>query len=162
LLDDRLRQALRVGQREASRLSVLLVDLDGFKRVNDTFGDRTGDEVLRLIGPRIKRVLRESDTVARYGGDEFVVLLPHVDSDGAQMVARKILGSLRRPFRVTQSPIYLWASVGIAVWPDHAQDPTTLLEQADGAMYMSKRREGGYTVSGGAHVFLPALHPVLG
>lgn len=146
LLEDRLQRALIHAQRAHDPVAVLLLDLDGFKNVNDTFGHEAGDAILREIAPRVHRVLRESDTVARLGGDEFVIVLPGADRASAELVARKILRSLRQPFRARGQLVSVWASIGIGLFPEHGGDALNLLRCADTAMYMSKRQEGGYTV----------------
>lgn len=146
LLRDRLQQAITKCQRDNTPLAVLLMDLDGFKSVNDTHGHTIGDELLAQIGPRIQHLLRESDTVARLGGDEFVVLLQGVDADGAVLVARKILHSQRRPFRVAGHRLTVWSSIGIAVYPEDGDEGDALLRSADDAMYVAKQHEGGFAV----------------
>jgi diguanylate cyclase (GGDEF)-like protein len=144
LLEDRFRQALATAERDGTPLAVLMIDLDGFKAVNDAYGHHAGDEILRQLGPRLHRALRESDTMARVGGDEFVALLPRVDAHGAALVARKILRVLRRPFAVRQESVTIWASIGIAVYPEHGRTAAALWEHADTAMYECKGCEGGY------------------
>lgn len=146
LLENRMKHAVAIGQRGGSVFSVLMIDLDGFKAVNDSFGHAAGDELLREIGPRLRQVLRESDTVARLGGDEFVVLLQGVDEAAAIVVARKILHALRPGFALSADSAGIRASIGIAVYPRHGNDPAVLLRHADEAMYAAKRQEGGFAV----------------
>jgi diguanylate cyclase (GGDEF)-like protein len=147
LLRDRLQHAVAIAHRDRASLAVLLLDLDDFKSINDTFGHRTGDAVLAQVATRLRRPLRESDTIARLGGDEFVILLLGVDVHGAAEVARKLLRALRRPYLVGNVSRSLWASIGIALYPDDARSPAELLEQADEAMYRVKQRDGGYELS---------------
>jgi diguanylate cyclase (GGDEF)-like protein len=156
LLRDRLQQALAAAHRDRHPVALLLLDLDAFKAVNDTFGHRSGDALLRQVGSRLRRPLRQSDTVARLGGDEFVIILPDVGQAGAIQVARKLLRGLRRPFDLGDRSTGMWASIGIAVYPEDGASPAELLEQADAAMYRAKRREGGYALASTAQTPLPA------
>ena len=146
LLNDRLRQALAHARRDQGHVALLLMDLDRFKEVNDSFGHHAGDEVLRQIGPRLAAPLRESDTVARLGGDEFAVLLPGADVAAARDVAGRILRALARPVVVEGQTLDVGASIGIAVAPDHSDDPDALLQHADSAMYAAKRALGSFAV----------------
>jgi diguanylate cyclase (GGDEF)-like protein len=122
-----------------------LLDLDGFKEVNDSVGHAGGDLLLSEIAPRLRAILRESDTVARLGGDEFVVLLPSDGLAGAEVVAQKILAALELPFVIEGRALYVGGSIGIAAHPDHGLDPETLLHRADLAMYAAKQDRGAYT-----------------
>ena len=144
LMFDRLQGAITLAQRRATRLAVLFVDLDGFKRINDTLGHAVGDEVLQLATQRFQAVVRESDTVSRHSGDEFLVLLAEISqgSDAAQ-VAAKMLSSLAEPAGVGPHSVLLSASVGIAIYPEDGTDPATLIGRADAAMYRAKRRGPG-------------------
>ncbi len=146
LMFDRLQGAIALAQRRSTRLAVLFVDLDGFKAVNDALGHAVGDEVLRLATQRFQAAVRESDTVSRHSGDEFLVLLAEISqgSDAAQ-VAAKMLSSLAEPACIGPHPVHLSASVGIAVYPEDGTDPATLIGRADIAMYRAKRRgRGGF------------------
>jgi diguanylate cyclase (GGDEF)-like protein len=145
LLEDRLNQALHAASRQSTSLSLLLLDLDGFKEVNDSLGHAGGDVLLSEIGPRLRHILRESDTVARLGGDEFVVLLPSVNLADASIVAEKILATLEQPFVVEGRALYVGGSIGIVAYPEHGRDAETLLRRADSAMYAAKRDRGTYT-----------------
>jgi diguanylate cyclase (GGDEF)-like protein len=120
------------------RLAVLVVDLDDFKTVNDSLGHHYGDELLRLVAPRLRQVVRGEDTVARLGGDEFGVLLAGADAARATQVAERLRAGLRRPFRLGPRVQTVSASVGIAVAPDDGQEPVELLQHADLAMYEAK------------------------
>ena len=114
LFYDRLNQALLQGRRESRPFSLLLLDLNRFKEVNDTFGHHYGDLLLRQIGPRLRRCLRQSDTLARMGGDEFAILLPNTHARGAHSTARKILKTLEMPFTLRETTVEVGASIGIA------------------------------------------------
>ncbi|MGP0053617.1 MAG: putative bifunctional diguanylate cyclase/phosphodiesterase [Solirubrobacteraceae bacterium] len=128
-----------------SRLSVLIVDLDNFKQLNDTLGHAAGDSLLCLIGPRLKRALRATDTVARLAGDDFAILLdPEPNEDGIVRVAEKVLRALCEPFEVRGLALRITASVGIASFPTHAQDADELLQRASIAMYHAKLARTGY------------------
>jgi len=136
---DRTDQALRAGRRNGARTAVLLFDLDRFKEINDTLGHRYGDEVLRQVGPRVRPLLRESDTFARLGGDEFCVLLPEVaDLSAAADVAARISEALVEPFTVDGVQLTVEASCGITMAPDHGESAETLIQRADVAMYAAK------------------------
>jgi diguanylate cyclase (GGDEF)-like protein len=139
LLHDRLEQALLAGKRHRRPVALLLMDLDRFKEINDTFGHQYGDLVLEQVGRRLHGALRQSDTVARLGGDEFAVVLPNTDERGAVHAAEKVVDVLSEPFTVECHSLQIEASVGIALAPAHSSDRTTLLRQADVAMYVAKR-----------------------
>ena len=143
LLLDRAEQAVAAARRDASSAALLLLDLDRFKDVNDTFGHATGDDVLCRIGPRLRAELRETDTVARLGGDEFAVVLPEADAAHAREVADRLLRSLVAPLTVEGHSVDVVASVGIALYPDHTEDAAGLLRCADIAMYVAKARGSG-------------------
>jgi len=146
LLLDRLAQALLAGARGRAPLALLLLDLDGFKEVNDTFGHHIGDALLRQVGLLLQGALRASDTVARLGGDEFAVLLLNDDRSGAEEAARKIGAALAAPVVVDGQALYVDASIGVALYPAHGDDDATLLRHADVAMYAAKRARRGYAV----------------
>jgi len=146
LLHDRLGQALLVARREGTPLALLLLDLDRFKEVNDTFGHHVGDALLVEVAARVHGVLRASDTVARLGGDEFAALLPGDDAAGAGRAASSILAALDAPTTVEDHALQLAGSIGIALYPAHGADAATLLRQADIAMYVAKRTHSGHVV----------------
>jgi diguanylate cyclase (GGDEF)-like protein/PAS domain S-box-containing protein len=140
LLDDRLRQAVLLAQRRDRRVALMLVDLDRFKQVNDALGHRAGDEVLREAANRIAGCLRKADTLARHGGDEFVVVIPDLQQDGdCQVVAEKILQSLVPPFVVEGREFNIGASIGVSLCPADAGDGEAMLRNADAAMYRAKQ-----------------------
>jgi diguanylate cyclase (GGDEF)-like protein/PAS domain S-box-containing protein len=152
LLQDRLDQAIAAARRRNEPLTLLLVDLDEFKSVNDSFGHHVGDALLTQVGPRFHRHLRDTDTVARLGGDEFAIVLPGVDGPGASRVAASLLSALEEPFRVDSEALHIGASVGIVVYPDHGETTEALLQRADIAMYAAKASLGsGYTVYAPEH-----------
>jgi diguanylate cyclase (GGDEF)-like protein/PAS domain S-box-containing protein len=150
LFYDRLTQSMGLARRERYELALLFLDLDKFKAVNDTLGHKAGDEVLRIAAARIRQTLRESDTVARIGGDEFTVLLPRISGrDDAAEVAEKIVDALAAPFQLTDadgsmSEVGIGCSIGIAIYPDNADSPDRLVVAADAAMYAAKREGKGY------------------
>ena len=147
LLADRFDQALLGSKRSGDATGLLLVDLDRFKEVNDTFGHHHGDGLLTQIGPRLRSVLRETDTIARLGGDEFAVLLPDVtDLAAAVEIARKLLLALAAPFTVEGVALDIEASIGVVLSGEHGDDPTTLLQRADIAMYAAKAQNLGVCV----------------
>lgn len=146
LLADRVQQALASCRRDRRPLALLLMDLDRFKEVNDTFGHHQGDLLLQEIGRRLRAGLREADTVARLGGDEFAVLLPLTDAHGASETARTLLEMLGAPIDLEDRAFEVSASIGIAVFPDHGDDSATLLRRADVAMYAAKRAGTGAAV----------------
>ncbi|HVW34265.1 MAG TPA: sensor domain-containing diguanylate cyclase [Acidimicrobiia bacterium] len=151
LLTDRLDHALAGTERKARQLAVLYVDLDGFKAVNDTWHHAVGDEVLRTVAERLSAAVRPDDTVARFGGDEFVVLCEDLAGAGAIRVAERILAEVSRPIRHRAGAAHLTASIGIVL----AGRPTSgvaLIEAADRAMYRAKRRGGNALEVGGRDV----------
>ncbi len=146
LLLDRLEQALRTARRLATPLALLVMDLDRFKEINDTFGHHAGDLLLTEVAARMRSDLRETDTIARLGGDEFAVVLPGADEAGAGRVAQKIIAAVQQPFEIEGHAQEISVSIGMAVSPQHGEDVETLLRQADIAMYVAKRTPGGSAV----------------
>ena len=137
---DRLARALAAAQRRQHLVGVLFVDLDHFKKVNDTSGHTTGDQVLAGAARRLQDCVREEDTVARFGGDEFLVLLPTLrHSHDAELVARKVVEAFARPFSLAGQEYPLSASVGICLYPADGRDASELLQNADAAMYLAKQ-----------------------
>jgi diguanylate cyclase (GGDEF)-like protein len=146
LLNDRLAQALRVAARVGSSLALLLLDLNGFKEINDTLGHHAGDRILQEVASRMRGLLRGADTVARLGGDEFAVVLPGSDVDGALLAAQKVLYEIEQPCVIDRQALSVRASLGIACFPDHGRSTGTLLERADVAMYVAKSDGVGIAV----------------
>ena len=139
LLFDRLERVLEVARSQGTRVALLYLDLDRFKLVNDTLGHEAGDHVLVQAAHRMLACLRASDTVARLAGDEFAVLLTGLDAQAdAEVVGRKVLAQLARPFEVQGQEVFISASIGVAVYPDHGLDPADLVRCADLAMYFAK------------------------
>jgi diguanylate cyclase (GGDEF)-like protein len=146
LLEDRLRQALHLAQRRDSRVAVMLVDLDDFKQVNDRFGHRAGDAALREVAERLSACMRKADTLARQGGDEFVVVIPELANEAdCDVVAGKILHALEAPLAIEDEAVRLGASIGISLYPADARDGEALLRNADAAMYRAKQSGGNRT-----------------
>jgi len=141
LFTDRLKQAIVMAERDRRDTALLFLDLDHFKNVNDSIGHAYGDRLLKITADRIQHCLRSSDTVARIGGDEFVVILPLVSgADDISKVASKILESLNNPVRLEEHEIYSSASIGISVFPDDGSTVEDLLKNADIALYQAKER----------------------
>jgi diguanylate cyclase (GGDEF)-like protein/PAS domain S-box-containing protein len=139
LLLDRLRQALREARRERGRIAVLMLDLDHFKAINDTLGHPVGDRVLCAVADRLRVTVRESDTLARFGGDEFTLVQTRLhEPGGAEALAAKILASLAQPFLIDGRELRITTSIGIAVCPEHGTEPEPLIEHADVALYRAK------------------------
>ena len=143
---DRLQQAILRSDRDERGLSVLLIDLDGFKAINDAHGHHAGDMVLQEVATRLRAALRASDTVARLGGDEFAVLLPATDMNRAELAARKVLHDLEHPIVAGGRPLTVNASIGVAGVPWHATSADEVLQRADSAMYIAKNDKCGYAV----------------
>jgi len=141
LFSDRLEQALIYAQRSQSSVALLFLDLDRFKQINDTLGHGVGDQLLQMVAQRLLGCVREQDTVSRQGGDEFIVVLPGTDMAGAESVADKMLQSVIQPYQLEGHVLRISSSIGIAMYPEHAQDAETLIKYADVAMYQAK--EGG-------------------
>jgi diguanylate cyclase (GGDEF)-like protein len=149
----RLMAELR-DQADAARVhdchtAVLLIDLDGFKEINDALGHGAGDTLLELIGPRVQPILRDGDLLARLGGDEFALLVPadrKLTVDATTALAQRVRAAIARPFSFEGLTLHVQASVGIAVFPDHGDDAEALLQHADVAMYVAKRARTGHVV----------------
>ena len=138
LLHDRLAQGLRVASRAGSSLALLILDLNGFKEINDTLGHHAGDRILQCVGSRVRGMLREADTVARLGGDEFAIVLPITDVDGALLTAQKVLLEIEQPCVIDHRALSVHASLGIACFPEQGTTAEALLQRADVAMYVAK------------------------
>ncbi len=147
LLHERLRHALVVSAKTGEPVSLLVLDLDSFKDVNDALGHDQGDRLLIETSRRLQRVLRKADTIARLGGDEFAVLITQdADGDGAEAMARQIRAALEQPIQLGGISLQTSASVGIATFPDHGDDAESLAQRADVAMYAAKRTGVGIGV----------------
>jgi len=138
----KLHEAIARAQRSSKKLAVMFIDLDHFKLINDTSGHPVGDELLQQVAERLQGVIGHKNLISRFGGDEFTVMLPFIDSiEFAADIARKILKSLEAPFSLTSCEITIGASIGIGIYPDNGDDVSVLLRCADNAMY--KAKEGG-------------------
>jgi diguanylate cyclase (GGDEF)-like protein len=146
LLDDRLRQGIFSAERSKESLSLLMIDLNEFKVINDTLGHPIGDRMLQEVARRLRLLLRDVDTVARVGGDEFALVLPRTERAGAIRAAEKVLRELRRPVPMTDRVLTISASIGIVSFPEHGKNRDELLQRADVAMYNAKRDGTGYAV----------------
>ena len=140
LFSDRTEIALAQAGRSQKNVAVIMLDLDNFKDINDTLGHDVGDSLLKNAAERLKAEMRKSDTFARFGGDEFVLLLPDLKGiEDASRVAQKIVDSFRKPFPISTHQLIVTASIGIAVYPDDGSDEAALLKNADIAMYQAKQ-----------------------
>lgn len=145
LMLDRLDNAITLARRHRTRIAVLFVDLDHFKQINDNLGHAVGDGVLQLVARRLEDVVRDSDTVSRHGGDEFLVLLTNVSQPSdATLIAEKMLAAFTAPSRVGEQMLPLSLSIGIAIYPEDGEHAATLISHADAAMYRSKKYGGSH------------------
>jgi len=138
LFSDRLEQSIINAQRNQSKVALLFLDLDRFKQINDTLGHDIGDELLKMVAQRLMNCVREQDTLSRQGGDEFIAILPDADITGAELVAAKMLNAIIQPYMINKHELRISSSIGIAVYPDQAQDAESLIKYADVAMYQAK------------------------
>ena len=151
LMLDRAATAIRTARRMKTNVTVMMIDLNGFKAINDTYGHQVGDEVLKEVGARLTASVRESDTVARLGGDEFTLLAAgDIDREGAQALAAKICEAFRAPITGSKFDAVVGLSVGVAMYPYHGEDTVGLLRCADSAMYASKAAGIGWSYFEGA------------
>ncbi|MES9853107.1 MAG: diguanylate cyclase [Candidatus Thiodiazotropha sp. L084R] len=144
LFSDRISHAITQSKHSKHKLCILYLDLDRFKNINDSFGHPAGDEVLKMIAERLKKVVREEDTLARLGGDEFALLVENIEhSHNAVLLAAKIQSCFEKNFLVQENEFYISASIGISLYPNDGNDVATLLKNADAAMYKAKNIERG-------------------
>lgn len=141
ILVDRLQQAIDLAKRTNKKIGVLFLDLDGFKTINDTFGHFQGDELLKDVAARLLSLVRECDTVARMGGDEFIIMVQNLESDDDILtIANKVIDAFNEPFDLNHNEIYVTASIGISVYPTDGETHESLLKNADLAMYKAKEK----------------------
>ena len=146
LFQDRLERAVAGARRGRETVALLLLDLNGFKAINDSLGHFVGDHVLQQVASRLQGTIREVDTIARLGGDEFAFVLPRADGDGAVIAARKLLNVLKQPIIVGEYSLVVTGSVGISWLPEHGANAETLLQKADIAMYAAKSAKVDYAL----------------
>lgn len=140
LFNERLRYALTQAERNRQQVAVMFLDLDGFKPVNDNLGHAAGDRLLHLVAQRLKHCLRASDTVARFGGDEFTIVLPDIDNiESVAPIAEKIISEVALPYDIDANTVQITTSVGISLYPRDCRTPHELIHHADNAMYQAKR-----------------------
>lgn len=136
---DRLEQAINNARRSESNIAVLFVDLDRFKEINDSLGHAFGDKVIQVVAARLKKQMRDTDTIARFGGDEFVMIFNNIEDPVVVAdVTSKIIESMADPLRINDRLIYITLSIGISIYPEDAENPESLLKNADAAMYQAK------------------------
>ncbi|MCP5404715.1 MAG: diguanylate cyclase [Pseudomonadaceae bacterium] len=138
LFHDRLNMAIATAYRQLSKVALVFIDLDGFKKVNDTLGHDFGDMLLKQVAERLKKVTRDTDTVARLGGDEFTIVLSLRDKADAELVAKKVLAALAEPFDLNGHPAHIGGSLGIGMYPTDGTTAMELIKKADAAMYEAK------------------------
>jgi len=151
LFYDRLEQALmrsrrnRAGNNDRWMIAMMLLDLDGFKAINDTLGHDQGDQILQIVAQRLQSCVRMSDSVARLGGDEFTIIIENlIDARSPTLVAQKVLKSISQPFLLSGQEYSITASIGISVYPQDGEDSTSLLKNADIAMYRAKEKHNAF------------------
>ena len=141
LLNDRLEHGIAIAHRHNSQMAVLFIDLDRFKHINDSLGHLIGDRILKAVAERILPCIRQSDTVSRYGGDEFIVLLSEINrAEDAAVMAEKIRLAVMEPYTIDSHSLHLTTSIGVSVYPNDGEDATTLIQYADTAMYHAKEK----------------------
>lgn len=141
LFNERLSQAIAKAKKAQQTLAVMFLDLDHFKKINDTLGHATGDQLLKNFAKRILHCLRSTDTVARWGGDEFTILLPHVSCEkDVAHISERIIDSIRHSFEIDNHQLHVGVSIGIAIYPQDGQDAETLLKNADAVLYRAKEQ----------------------
>ncbi|MBI1422164.1 MAG: EAL domain-containing protein [Gammaproteobacteria bacterium] len=146
LLHDRLEQSINLMNRNKQTMALMVLDLDRFKDVNDALGHHVGDQLLQQVGQRLMEKLRDTDTVARLGGDEFAIVAPNADLDDVVAFAEKIVSVIKEVYVVDKQNLYVGASIGIAMYPEHGKDAGELIRHADIAMYHAKRNNLGFSL----------------
>jgi diguanylate cyclase (GGDEF)-like protein len=149
LLNNRLQKMIQDCRRNQRSFALAIIDLNEFKSVNDTLGHDHGDELLRLFAGRVRGMLHAVDTLARIGGDEFVLLLNDVDEESCIATCERIYTSISRPFCLREAEVNIGLSIGIAIFPEHGEESTTLMRNADLAMYLIKSKGGGINLYAG-------------
>jgi diguanylate cyclase (GGDEF)-like protein len=140
LLNDRLHVALAQAHRNKDKLAIITLDLDRFKTINDTYGHHVGDELLKAVGQRLTGIIRSGDTIARMGGDEFLLLMPELhQSDSVPSIISKIVEAFKGFFIIEGHRLNISVSIGIAIFPDDGMDMDTLMRKSDSAMYDIKK-----------------------
>lgn len=144
LMLDRLNKAIIHAHRRGSRIALLFIDIDKFKYINDTFGHSVGDEVVQMVARRLESVVRDSDTVSRHSGDEFLILLTDIaQSSDVTLIVEKLLAAVAQPFYTEGHELSVTISIGITMYPQDGENAETLIKHADEAMYLSKRSAAG-------------------
>jgi diguanylate cyclase (GGDEF)-like protein len=139
LLADRLSMAIVHARRNASDMAVVYLDLDGFKQINDTLGHGVGDDLLKMVAARLVATVREEDTVARVGGDEFIIVLWHVsNAENTTRIVAKVIDVISQPFLIEGQLVHVTTSAGISIYPAHGEDTDTLMKNADTALFAAK------------------------
>jgi len=147
LLYDRLEQAIKIASREEKKVTVLLLDIDRFKEINDTLGHYNGDRILKQLSMRLSGMARETDTLARLGGDEFAILLTSIaEENDVNKTAKRIQNALVTPFVLEELTLDIQASIGAVLFPDHGNDADTMIQHADVAMYAAKQDNSGFAI----------------
>ena len=146
LMEDRLQKLISIRHRDKKKFAFSLIDMDNFKSVNDNYGHAYGDELLRQVARRLEGVLRESDTAARHGGDEFTLILADIDETAWHAAFMRVLTALVEPYTLLDKTVSINASIGVAIYPVHGEDVESLLHNADEAMYSIKAEGGGVRI----------------
>lgn len=161
LLTDRLNMAMAQARRTGKGFAVLALDLDGFKKINDALGHPVGDILLREAGMRLRSALRDTDTLARVGGDEFIAILPSTLAEAEiQIVARRMISSIQQPFDIQGHALYVSTSIGVATFPDHSDNEVKLLAHADTALYRAKETGKARYVLYDPQTFTKPVHDI--
>jgi diguanylate cyclase (GGDEF)-like protein len=135
---EKMSDALSIAKETRAPLAVLFIDLDGFKKVNDTYGHHAGDSLLQQVAKRLSSSVREGDLVSRLAGDEFTIMLPNTEKSNAVNIATRILESLQQLFPIGDQDVSITPSIGLAMYPEHGNDAKSLIKNADAAMYQAK------------------------